>query len=51
MVDLATLESLIMIDGDEVMTPAVKGRFWTIVRRERNRRREEAGQLPVGTIH
>lgn len=47
LVDLATLETRIMIDAQELMEPAIKGRLWAIIRQMREERREEAGAPPV----
>jgi hypothetical protein len=47
LVDLGGLESRIMIDGEEMMTPAVKGRVWAIIREIREERREEFGLKKV----
>jgi hypothetical protein len=46
-VDLAALEARIMIDGQDIMTPAVKGRLFAIVREMREERREDEGMTPV----
>jgi len=46
-VDLGSLEARLMIDGEEVMTPDVKGRLWSIIREMREERREEMGLPPV----
>ena len=47
LIDMGQLEALLMIDGDELMTPGVKGRVWRIIRDARDRRREDAGLPPV----
>ena len=46
LIDMATLEARIMIDGEGMMTPAVKGKLQTIVREIREERREYFG-LPA----
>ncbi len=50
-VDLSTLESRVMIDGGEVMTPKVKGALFEIIREMREEAREDAGlpRIHVGT--
>jgi hypothetical protein len=47
LVDLGTLEARLMIDGQGVMTPEIKGRICDIVREIREERREELGMPPV----
>lgn len=47
LVDLASLEVRLMIDGEALMTPEVKGRFFEIVREIREERREQLGMEPV----
>jgi len=47
LVDLASLEVRLMIDGESVMTPEVRGRLFEIVREIREEQREEIGLPPV----
>jgi hypothetical protein len=46
-VDMSTLEARIMIDGSDEWTPAIKGRFWSIIREMREERREDMGLPPL----
>jgi hypothetical protein len=43
LIDLGTLESRIMIEGEGMMSTEVKARLWTIIREIREERREEIG--------
>ena len=47
LVDLSSLESRLMIDGEPVMTAEVKSRLFEIVREIREERREELGLEPI----
>ena len=47
LVDLSSLESRLMIDGESVMTAEVKSRIFEIVREIREERREELGLEPI----
>ena len=47
LVDLGTLETRLMVDGEKVMTPDVKGRLFKIIREIREERREDAGSAPL----
>lgn len=47
LIDMATLETRIMIQAGEDMTPAIKGKLQSIVREIREERREEFGLPPV----
>lgn len=47
LVDLSRLESRLMIDGSGVMTPAVKGALFEIIREMREEMHEDAGLPPV----
>jgi len=47
LVDLATLEARLMIDGMDIMTPEIKGRLFDIIREVREERREELSMPPI----
>ena len=49
LVNLGTLETRLMVDGEKVMTPDVKGRVFQIIREIREERREEVGAAPLIT--
>ena len=47
LVNLGTLETRLLVDGEKVMTPDVKGRVFEIIREIREERREDAGAAPL----